>query len=164
MATPDFIRELRASAGQQLLFLPGVSAVVLDDEDRALLARRADTGRWSVVGGIAEPGEQPAETAVREVLEETAVHCVPERVVQVQGLDPICYPNGDRCQFMDITFRCRAVGGEARVADEESLEVGWFPQDALPPLEEFALMRIKRALEEGPAWFEPVRTGRYGGQ
>jgi hypothetical protein len=58
---------------------------------------------------------------------------------------------------MDITFRCRAVGGEARVADEESLEVGWFAQDALPPLEEFALTRIKRALEEGPAWFEPGR-------
>ena len=46
MATPDFIRELRESAGQQLLFLPGVSAVVFDDEGRVLLGQRADTGRW----------------------------------------------------------------------------------------------------------------------
>lgn len=167
MATPDFIRELRASAGRQLLFLPGVSAVVLGEDGSVLLARRVDTGRWSVIGGIAEPGEQPADTAVREVLEETAVRCVPERVVLVQGLDPVSYPNGDRCQFMDITFCCRAVGGEARVADEESLEVGWFAQDALPPLEEFALTRIKRALEEGPAWFEPGRPlweDPHGGQ
>ena len=40
--------------------LPGVSAVVFDDEGRVLLGRRADTGKWSVIGGIPEPGEQPA--------------------------------------------------------------------------------------------------------
>ncbi|RLL69969.1 NUDIX domain-containing protein [Streptomyces sp. Z26] len=153
MGTPDFIRELRVTAGRQLLFLPGVSAVVLDDADRVLLARRADTGRWSIIGGIAEPGEQPAVTAVREVYEETAVRCVPERVVVVQGMEPVEYPNGDRCQFMDISFRCRAVGGEARVNDEESLDVGWFARDALPPLEDFALLRIKQAAGDGPTWF-----------
>jgi 8-oxo-dGTP pyrophosphatase MutT (NUDIX family) len=156
MPTPDFIRTLRASAGRQLLFLPGVSAVVFDDAGRVLLARRADTGRWSIIGGIAEPGEQPAQTVVREVYEETAVRCVAERVVLVQGMEPIRYPNGDRCQFMDISFRCRAVGGQARVNDEESLEVGWFALDALPPLEEFALARIKLAPDEGPAWFDPA--------
>ncbi|MDT0381230.1 NUDIX domain-containing protein [Streptomyces sp. DSM 42041] len=153
MATPEFIRAIRATAGQQLLFLPGVSAVVFDDEERVLLARRADTGRWAIIGGIAEPGEQPADTIVREVREETAVECVPERIISVQGLEPIRYPNGDRCQFMDISFRCRAVGGEARVNDDESLEVGWFAQDDLPSLEEFAVQRIKRAAQEGPAWF-----------
>ncbi|MEU6084477.1 NUDIX domain-containing protein [Streptomyces sp. NPDC047108] len=156
MATPDFIRELRATAGHQLLWLPGVSAIVFDDDGRVLLGRRADTGRWSIIGGIGEPGEQPARTAVREVLEETAVRCVPERVVLVQALEPMRYPNGDACQFMDITFRCRAVGGEARVNDEESLDVRWFPLDALPDLEDFALLRIKQALEDGPAWFDPT--------
>ncbi|MGI5400688.1 NUDIX hydrolase [Streptomyces sp. CA-135486] len=157
MPTPDFIRELRATAGHQLLFLPGVSAVVFDDEGRVLLGRRADTGKWSIIGGIPEPGEQPAVAAMREVYEETAVRCVADRVVLVQALrKPVTYPNGDRCQYMDITFRCRAVGGEARVNDDESLEVGWFPADALPELKEFALFRIKQALTEGPAWFQPT--------
>lgn len=157
MPTPDFIRELRATAGHQLLFLPGVSAVVFDDEGRVLLGRRADTGKWSIIGGIPEPAEQPAVAAVREVYEETAVRCVAERVVLVQALrKPVTYPNGDRCQYMDITFRCRAVGGEARVNDDESLEVGWFRADALPELKEFALFRIKQALTEGPAWFQPT--------
>ncbi|MEV6106337.1 NUDIX domain-containing protein [Streptomyces sp. NPDC051940] len=155
MATPDFIRELRVSAGQQLLFLPGITAIVIDD-DRVLLNRRADTGRWSVIGGIAEPGEQPAVTAAREVLEETGVRAVPERVVLVQGLPPVEYPNGDQCQFMDITFRCRYVGGEARVNDDESLDVAWFPLDELPPLDDFGLTRIKHAQADGPAWFEPA--------
>ncbi|MFJ4777754.1 NUDIX hydrolase [Streptomyces sp. NPDC088762] len=153
MTTPDYIREIRAVAGHRLLLLPGVTAIVLDERGRVLLGRRSDTGLWSVVGGIAEPGEQPAETAVREVYEETAVRCVPERVVLVQMLEPTVYPNGDVCQFQDITFRCRATGGEARANDSESLEVAWFEVDALPPLTEFSLLRIRQALRDEPTWF-----------
>ncbi|MGY0022039.1 NUDIX hydrolase [Streptomyces sp. cg35] len=156
MATPDFIRDIRATAGHQLLYLPGVSAVVFDDEGRVLLGRRSDTGHWAVPAGIAEPGEQPADVATREVEEETGVECVAERVVLVQALKPITYPNGDQCQFMDITFRCRATGGEARVNDDESLEVGWFALDALPQLSEHAVFRIKQAQSEGPTWFETM--------
>ncbi|MEU9751426.1 NUDIX hydrolase [Streptomyces niveus] len=155
MGTPDFIRELRETAGHQLLFLPGVSAIVFDDDGRVLLGRRADTGDWSIIGGIPEPGEQPATTAEREVYEETAVRCEAERVVLVQALpEPVTYPNGDRCQYMDITLRCRATGGEARVNDDESLEVGWFSVDALPELREFARFRIKQAMEDEPTWFQ----------
>ncbi|MFG3122419.1 MULTISPECIES: NUDIX hydrolase [unclassified Streptomyces] len=159
MATPEFITTLRATAGNQLLWLPGVTAIVFDDEGRVLLGRRTDTRKWSVVGGIPEPGEQPAACAVREVFEETAVHCVPERVVLVQALQPVTYGNGDMCQYMDITFRCRAVGGEARVNDDESLDVDWFTVDALPELNEFSLLRIKQALSESPTWFDPMTLG-----
>ncbi|WP_030667050.1 NUDIX domain-containing protein [Streptomyces rimosus] len=156
MATPDFIRDIRADIGHQLLWLPGVSAVVFDDRGRVLLGRRADSGMWSIIGGIPEPGEQPAETAVREVFEETAVHVVPERVILVEALQRVRYPNGDECQFMDISLRCRAVGGTAVVNDDESLEVGWFALDALPEMEEFAVARIKMALDDGPAWFAGI--------
>ncbi|MFF7178637.1 NUDIX domain-containing protein [Streptomyces sp. NPDC008121] len=155
MGTPDFIRELRATAGHQLLFLPGVSVVVFDDRGRVLLGRRADNGLWSIIGGIVEPGEQPADCAVREVYEETAVRCEVERVVLVETLrKPVVYANGDQCQFMDISFRCRAVGGEARVNDEESTEVGWFEVDRLPELKRFARFRIEQALSDGPTWFD----------
>ncbi|MFF2964307.1 NUDIX domain-containing protein [Streptomyces sp. NPDC057963] len=156
MGTPDFIREIRATAGRQLLLLPGVTAVVFDDEGRVLLGRRSDTGKWSLIGGICEPGEQPAATAEREVYEETAVRCVAERVVLTQALAPVQYANGDRCQYLDVTFRCRATGGEARVNDDESLAVDWFPLDALPALNEFSLFRIKQSLTDEPTWFEPT--------
>ncbi|MFE3165002.1 NUDIX domain-containing protein [Streptomyces sp. NPDC059224] len=154
MATPDFIHTIRASAGHQLLWLPGITAIVFDDEGRVLLGRRTDTRKWSVIGGIPDPGEQPAACAVREVFEETAVRCVAERVVLVQALNPVTYPNDDVCQYMDITFRCRAVGGEARVNDDESLEVAWFDVDALPELNEFGVFRIKQAMSDAPTWFD----------
>lgn len=157
MTIPHFIRELRgAGIGHRLLFLPGVSAVVFDDAGRVLLNRRADDGEWSIIGGIVEPGEQPAQTAVREVHEETAVRCVAERVLLVQTMEPVRYANGDRCQYVDISLRCRAVGGTARVNDEESLAVGWFDLGDLPPLREFTLTRIALATSDEPTWFEPA--------
>ncbi|WP_053847323.1 NUDIX domain-containing protein [Streptomyces sp. NRRL B-24085] len=158
MATPDFIRTLRTSIGHHPLWLPGVSAVVLDEEGRVLLNRRSDTREWSLIGGIPDPGEQPAACAVREVEEETGVRCAVERVIVVQALTPVTYENGDVCQYMDITFRCRALGGEARVNDDESLEVGWFAVDALPELGEFGMLRIKQALMDAPTWFDPTTS------
>jgi 8-oxo-dGTP pyrophosphatase MutT (NUDIX family) len=154
VAIPEFLRELRASIGQRLVFLPGVSAVVLDDRHRVLLVRRSDNGQWTIVGGIPEPGEQPAQAVVREVYEETAVRAVPERVISVYAEEPTVYPHGDQVQFMTITFRCRAVGGEARVNDDESIDVGWFALDELPPLGDGCLGRIRLALADEPTWFE----------
>jgi 8-oxo-dGTP pyrophosphatase MutT (NUDIX family) len=156
MATPDFIRTIRAFAGHQLLWLPGVSAVVFDDEGRILLGQRSDSHKWALISGIPEPGEHPAACAVREVYEETAVHVEVERVVMIQAGGQVTFANGDVCQFMDTTLRCRAVGGEARVNDDESLQVGWFSVDALPKLDDYALVRIKQALLDEPTWFEPT--------
>ncbi|PSK99559.1 ADP-ribose pyrophosphatase YjhB (NUDIX family) [Murinocardiopsis flavida] len=153
MPTPDFIRRLRAHIGQDLLWLIGVTAVVVDAERRVLLHRRADDGAWSTPGGIVEPGEQPAAALVREVEEETGVLVVCERIGGVSSEEPFTYANGDRVQFMDIAFRCRPVGGEARVDGDESLDVGWFPLDGLPPLSGTVLRRIRCAFAEGAAWF-----------
>ncbi|MFF4908291.1 NUDIX hydrolase [Streptomyces sp. NPDC001260] len=156
MPTPDFIREIRATAGHQLLWLPGVSAVVLDDEGRVLLGQRADNHRWALISGIPDPGEQPAAAVVREVEEETGVRVAVERLVSVRSGRPVTYPNGDVCQFMDLCFRCRVLGGEARVNDDESLAVGWFSLDELPEMTEFHHFRIKQALSDEPTWFDPT--------
>ncbi|MGH8967712.1 MAG: NUDIX domain-containing protein, partial [Actinomycetes bacterium] len=60
MPIPPFVAALRAHVGHDLLWLPGVSGVVLDDEGRLLLGRRADNGLWAGVSGILDPGEDPA--------------------------------------------------------------------------------------------------------
>ncbi|GAB2614920.1 NUDIX domain-containing protein [Streptomyces capparidis] len=160
MAMPEFLRELRSQVGHRSLFLPGVTAVVLDASGRILLNRRSDTGRWAVLAGILEPGEQPAHAAAREVYEETGVRVAVERLAAVRTTEEIAYPNGDRARYLDVVFRCRAVGGEARVADDESLEVGWFAPDALPTLAERGREAVKLALAEGPAWYDAPPTGQ----
>jgi ADP-ribose pyrophosphatase YjhB (NUDIX family) len=148
MPVPEFIVSLRERIGHDLLWLPGVTAVVLRGAD-VLLVRRSDNGQWSPVTGIVEPGEHPATCAVREVLEETAVHAEVDDLVWVNVTAPVVHANGDRAQYLDHTFRCRYVGGEARVGDDESTEVGWFPTDALPRMSPGLEERIRTALRPG---------------
>ena len=155
MTTPRFITDIRAHIGHDPLWLPGVSAVVTNDQGEILLGRRADTGRWSLISGIPEPGEEPAAAIVREVLEETGVRVAPERITSVTVSPEVTYPNGDRCQYLNITFACRALTGTATVNDDESLAVGWFRPDAHPPLDDIATLRLQRALAgETAAWFK----------
>ncbi|MGO1336794.1 MAG: NUDIX domain-containing protein, partial [Cellulosimicrobium funkei] len=73
MPIPDFVAALRSRVGTDLLWMPGVSGVVVDDAGRVLLGQRADSGQWAVISGILEPGEDPAVGLAREVLEETGV-------------------------------------------------------------------------------------------
>jgi 8-oxo-dGTP pyrophosphatase MutT (NUDIX family) len=156
MPISPYVQSLRASLGPRPLLLPGVTAVVFDDAGRVLLGERADNGQWALIAGVMDPGEQPAETIVREVYEETAVHVVPERITSVLTQPTTVYPNGDRCDYVDITFRCRAIGGEARVNDDESLAVGWFALDDLPPITELVRHRIECALAPGTWFAEPA--------
>lgn len=142
--TPDFILRLREKVGHDLLWLPGVTAVVFHD-DRVLLVRRSDNGRWAPVTGIVEPGEHPAETARREVLEETGVSCRVELLAGVNVEEPTVHVNGDHAQYLDHTFRCRYLAGAAHVADDESSEVAWFELDDLPAMEGFFVQRIRTA-------------------
>ena len=132
MTTPKFILDLRAKVGHDLLWLTGITGVVLDDDQRVLLVRRADNGRWSLPAGILEPGEQPAIALRREIEEETGVEAEVVRLLSVETLAPSSYPNGDKVQFVDLCFHCHWLSGEARVNDDESLEVGWFPVTELP--------------------------------
>lgn len=153
MPTPAYILDLRRGHGQGLLLLPGVCGVVVRDDlvpgrRHLLLVRRSDTGAWALPAGIVEPGEQPATTIERELLEETCVIAEPERLAWVVADPELVYPNGDRCQFITSVFRCRYVSGEARVGDEESTEVSWFDVEALPELDELQLLRIGSALAD----------------
>ena len=49
MPIPDFVLTLRSHVGHELLWMPGVSAVVVHEGGRLLLGRRTDNGLWAVV-------------------------------------------------------------------------------------------------------------------
>lgn len=145
MPTPEFILALREKIGHAPLWLTGATAVVLKD-DHVLLGRRADNGRWTPITGIVDPGEDPAVTAIRECYEETGVTCEVEGLAWVKAGQEKMFPNGDRCTFLDHTFRCRWVSGEPVVNDDESTAVGWFCLDSLPPMTEELKQRIDLAV------------------
>ena len=149
MATPDFVLSLRERVGTAPLWLSGVTAVVHRDDD-VLLVRRSDTGAWTPVTGIVDPGEEPADAAVREVLEEADVQAVVQRLARVGVTEQITYGNGDRAQYLDVTFRLRWTSGEPFPADGENTEARWFPRGELPEMSADMRERVEAALSDEP--------------
>ena len=145
MATPDFVLALRAKVGHDELWLPGVTAVVLRGSE-VLLVRRTDSGAWTPVTGIVDPGEEPAVAAAREVLEEADVVAQVESLSWVKVIDLVTYDNGDQSRYLDLVFRCSWVSGEPFPADGENTEAAWFPLDALPELSGDMSERIRVAV------------------
>jgi 8-oxo-dGTP pyrophosphatase MutT (NUDIX family) len=132
MPTPDFILELRSMVGHYPLWLPGVTALVVDDQGQVLMVQRADNGIWTLPSGIAEPGEEMAFACAREVLEETGIVVQVEELISIRTVGPVTYPNDDVTSYVDHFFRCRPTGGTAVVGDDESIAVGWFDPANLP--------------------------------
>lgn len=113
-----------------------------------LLVRRSDTGSWTPVTGIIDPGEHPAAAAAREVLEEADIVAVPVRYARVGVTAEITYPNGDRAQYIDNTFLCRYVSGDPYPADGENTDARWFDEGALPTLSADMAERVDAALSD----------------
>ncbi|MGP5558457.1 NUDIX hydrolase [Corynebacterium flavescens] len=142
MPTPDFIIRLREKIGHDPLFLPGCVAVIVRDVPvgaplwevpSVLLVRRADTGAWTPVCGICEPGEDVGETAVREVKEEVGLDAQVEALLGVGAGEPVTYPNGDQCSFIETALRLSvADDAQASISDEENIELRWFSATQLP--------------------------------
>jgi ADP-ribose pyrophosphatase YjhB (NUDIX family) len=162
VAIPDFVLSLREKIGTEPLWLSGVTAVVVKD-DQLLLVQRADNGAWTPVTGIVDPGEQPADAAVREVAEEAGVQAEPLRLAQIGVTDMVVYENGDRSQYIDLVFRMRWVDGDPYPADGENTRAEWFSLDALPEMSAEMTGRIEAALSPRPSahfrWAGGAREG-----
>ena len=153
MPTPEFILELRRHIGNEPLWLSGANLVVLREGEtgpEVLLGRRADDGNWAAISGIVEPGENPADTVVREALEEASVEVEVERMLWLDVMDEVTFPNGDRCRFLDHGFRGRLVSGSPGVGDGELSDFGWFPTDRLPSPRQARLAEQVRICLEDP--------------
>ncbi|WP_210648849.1 DUF429 domain-containing protein [Nocardioides sp. SYSU D00065] len=144
---PDFVLAIREKIGHDPLWLPGVTAVIRRGNE-VLLVRRSDNGQWTPVTGIPDPGEEPAVAAAREAMEEAGVRIRVDRLVSTAAHGEIVHVNGDRATYLDLTFACTWLEGEAHVADDESTDVQWWPVDGLPAMSEVMLTRIEAALSD----------------
>jgi 8-oxo-dGTP diphosphatase len=103
------------------------AVVILDERGRVLLVKENyDRRRWRLPGGVVEPGETPAEAAIREAAEETSLTVELDRLIALYYLRT-------RRRGLRFIFAGRIVGGKPRVrAGAEIAEVAWFPTDDLP--------------------------------
>ena len=128
---------------------PTACALVVDDEGRILLVRRAtevENGKWDLPGGYLEEGEHPEDAVVREVREETGLEI---EVGELYGVWMDWYGDApDAASTMNLYWLARAVGGEPSAADDVDA-LAWFAPDELPPDDEIAFENVPLVLH---AW------------
>lgn len=108
-----------------------VRGATVRDGQILLVQERVDR-RWCMPGGWADVGDLPSEMVVREVWEESGFHVLPRKIVGIYDANRSGRPLALYHAYK-IIFLCEITGGEARPSDE-TLDVGFFPFDSLPPL------------------------------
>lgn len=148
MPRMSYVEELRAVVGSRPLITAGAVVVVLRD-DKVLLDMRRDSQKWALPGGFKELGESLEEAARRELLEETGLAARRLRFLALCSGPQFAhtYPNGDRIDQVAALYQALEVDGDPRAGERESLEVRYFPVDALPsPMEPVSERLLARAL------------------
>lgn len=124
-----------------------VAGVVVRDDGRVLVVRRADNGAWEAPGGVLELDEEPSVGACREVLEETGIKVDALRLTGV-------YKNMTR-GVVALVFLCRPVGGHEQASDETT-DVQWLTRDEVQErMAEAYSVRVLDALDSDAV---PVRA------
>lgn len=156
MARTDYIDDPNAPKANSVV--PSVVAIVTDDQDRVLLIHKTDNNLWALPGGGHEIGEAIADTAVREVKEETGYDIEVERVTGLYT-NPghvMAYDDGEVRQQFSIGFRAHLVGGTPQTSSE-SRAVEWVDPDKIDELDIHPSMRLR--IQHGLE----VRTAPYIG-
>lgn len=131
-------------------------------DGRMLLARwvaRDGTKRWTLPGGGMDHGEDPYDTVIREVDEETGYTVEP---VALLGIDSMRrgYPRrlGSAADFhgLRIVYEVRVTGGELRHETDGSTDLAaWHLLDEVPALDRVGLVDVGLTL-----WRQRPAVGR----
>lgn len=122
---------------------------------------------WTLPGGGVEPCEDPFDTVVREIAEETGCSAVVERLLGVDSRvipgTESRQPGTEDHQNIGIFYAARIVAGTLRPEPNgETAESVWTPLAEVPTLHRAALVDVGIALAQSqPATghIPPVRVG-----
>lgn len=118
------------------------ASVYIVNGDAVFLHLHKKTGHWLPVGGHVEPGEDPNETALREVREEAGldIELVGDRsyfgedkkerdLLPPRFLNRHFFKLGEAHEHVDFTYFARSKNRDAR--PEEDTEYKWFTKEDL---------------------------------
>lgn len=111
------------------------STLVFDDSGRrVLLTLHPRLGRWVQLGGHCEDGDDDiVAAALREATEESGVAglgIAPDLVAV--HVHPVTCSLGVPTRHLDLQFVARAPAGAQIAVSDESVDLRWWPADALP--------------------------------
>ena len=123
------------------------SALVLDHGGgHALLTLHPRVGRWLQLGGHCEDSDTDiSAAALREATEESGIeglHIEPD--LAALHVHPLTCSLGSPTRHLDLQFIVRAPAGAEIIRSAESLDLRWWPLDAMPQ-DDPALLTLARA-------------------
>lgn len=128
----------------------GSAAAIFDSRGRVLLVKHTyGNFNWSLPGGLALPGEEPACAAQRELEEETGARLEPG------SMSGVYYEPGHHLgPMLHFVFRFAWDPTQTPQAMPPEIgELGWFALGDLPtPISDFTEQRIADAMEAGTAY------------
>jgi len=134
-----------------------VRAIVQNEKKEILMVREKFDGYWSLPGGWADIGLTIKENVVKEVMEEAGIPVTAIRILSV--LDKKLYPHPRDIYYVYKVFiECQAQNFDIKPG-METLEVGFFPVEALPPLSlprnlESQILLALSQLEKSSVYFD----------
>lgn len=126
-----YIQEIRKYVGHSPIMATAVVCIIYDKEKGILFEKSSNFGTWCVPGGALEIGESLEDGVKREVIEETSLDIFNPKLFDVRANVHMVYPNKDEVYYTSVIYEVNEYSGELK-ADEESLELRWFPLNALP--------------------------------
>lgn len=123
------------------------STLVLDHRgEHALLTLHPRVGRWLQLGGHCEDSDRDiTAAALREATEESGIDGLriePDMVAL--HVHPLTCSLGRPTRHLDVQFVAHAPAGTEFVRSEESLDLRWWPLEAMPQ-DDPALVALARA-------------------
>ena len=145
----DVMEEYEGSFAHATPYVCAAAAVFRDG--RILLIRREDNGLWAMPGGVTEVGETWAQSAERELREETGVEGTARSLLGV--FDAHLWGSRFKFQLYLSVWLVDIGDDQTPIAGPETTGVGFFAEDDLPELSPGHLLRI-------PVVFELARGDR----
>ena len=124
------------------------SVAVLDHaREHVLLTLHPRLGRWVQLGGHCEPGDADiASAALREGVEESGIADLAiDPNLTALHVHPLTCSLGVPTRHLDLQFAAVAPPEAAIAISDESLDLRWWPIDALPPDTDDALAHLVAA-------------------
>ncbi len=108
-----------------------VRGFVQKDNGVLLVKERAD-GLWTLPGGWADVNDAPSEAVVREIVEESGYRVRATKLLALYDRNKHGHPPFP-FHVYKLFFQCELLGGRPTTS-METVDVGFFPLEELPPL------------------------------